>query len=153
MKPSFSSTRAGIGGMIFALLLAAVVTALLPQRGEAQANCAACSFEANCTSFPVGANDCLQGSYWVSSDDGESGYWLDWCFTFGGQCEWLVHLDFADDGTAYVQSAPARSVHEPTRLEREEAGALSQTCDGVLLAAHRADNLVALRDDPIALTL
>ncbi len=156
MKPSFSATCSGVGRVVVALLLAAATTALAPQHGEAQ--CVGCSWAANCTPATYGANDCTQGSFFVSddgSDDGVNGngYWVDWCFTFGGQCEWLVHLDFADDGTAYVPGGRAGSGHEQTLLEHEEAEMSLQTCDGVLLAVHRADDRDVVRDDPITLRL
>ncbi|MDE2943034.1 MAG: hypothetical protein OXT63_02365 [Gemmatimonadota bacterium] len=151
MKLSSSSICSGVGRVIVVLLLAAAATALFPQRGEAQ--CAACSFDANCIDFPVGANACAAGSYFVSTDDGTGGYWLDWCFTLDGECEWIMHLDFADDGTAYAQGEPVSSMHELTNLELEKAETLRQTCDGVLLATRRADDGDVLRDYPITLTL
>ncbi len=150
MRPSSPDPiRSVVGGLPVAALLVAITTALTPQRAEAQ--CLTCdSGEAACVDYLVGANFCMEGSY------KSNGIWFDWCFTWGGMCEWIMQLDFAEDGTAYASREPALSTDEEALLRPEHASALEQTCDGVLLAVRGtrgARDDTRSSEDPLHLTL
>lgn len=137
------ATRAG-GRMTSAALLFIAATALMPGRADAQ--CLTC-FEASCSDYLAGAHFCTEGSYF------SHGEWWDWCFTFGGMCEWIMQLDFAEDGTAYAARDPVSPTDEQTMLTPEGAETSRQTCDGVLLVRRRDADENALPEAPIILEL
>lgn len=138
---NFSSIRAASGRVTAGLFAAMVLTLLLP--GTVAAQCVTCGWDyqedtIECMDYLVGANYCIFGSL---GDDEE------FCFTWGGQCEWIVHLEFSEHGAAYVQRDPSPSADE------KSSASVSQTCDGVLLDAKEATDAYALRDALLSLEI
>lgn len=142
-SPRLCAARS-VGGLTSAALLFIAATALMPGRVEAQ--CATC-FDTSCADYIVGANGCMEGFYY------HGGALVEWCFTFGGMCEWIMQLDFAEDGTAYAARGQVLSTDEQMPLRPEEGETLSKTCDGVLLAGRLTKDGNTLPEAPIFLEL
>ncbi len=139
--PRLSFSRTASGSATVFLSAVAFLTLLLP--GTAAAQCVTCGFDyqektIECIDYVVGANYCIFGSL---SDDEE------FCFTWGGQCEWIMHLDFSENGAAYVQRDPNLSA------DGESSVSASQTCDGVLLDANVTADEYMFGDEPLILEL
>ena len=148
MNAHRSSPIRFVGGKaLFSLLV--IVLAILSRPTPVAAQCATCGLDyqedphepypvIECIDFFVGADNCIMGP--------------GWCFTFGDPCEWIMHLDFADDGRAYVLRESA--VPADGELPSESGTtAVSETCDGVLLGLVATAEDGAFRSEPIILEL
>lgn len=125
------------GKVPFGLL--AIVLFAVSRPTPVAAQCVLCGLDfqegtIECIDYIVGADGCMMGT--------------DWCFTFGDPCEWIMHLDFAEDGSAYVLREPSvRTDGESvagsrTAVAESRTVPVSRTCDGVLLglAANAKDD-------------
>lgn len=112
------------------LFLAAGATAVSPVSADAQ--CIMCAYDyqedtpdgptLTCVDYLVGGSDCILGP--------------DFCIT-EGFCEWIMLLDFSEDGTAHrrVKNDPlSRDGAVPFPLDETS----ERTCDGVLLGTRAA---------------
>lgn len=147
MSPNRSSPLRFVGKVLFGLLVAASVALVQPDAAAAQ--CAICGTDyvedpwepypvIECMDFVVGMTECTMG--------------IGWCYTYGDPCEWIMHLDFAEDGSAYVW----REHVVPTDREfsaESAAAAVSETCDGVLLGLAVTAEDGAFSGEPISLEL
>jgi len=137
-----SSVHLSPGGALLGLLMAICLGLFLPDSAAAQ--CAGCAgdFEEGtieCASLPVGAAFCIAGADWVPPKDDETeGTWVSWCFSGGPSCEWIMHLDFSEDGTAYAQKSAADSKIDRRLMESTIGDVQLETCDGVILGSRPA---------------
>lgn len=134
-----------LGGKVpFGLLVAVFFALWRPASLEAQ--CTLCGVDyiedeppvLECVDFLVGMTGCMMG--------------IDWCYTFGDPCEWIMHLDFADDGSAYVWREHVVPADREFSAESGTA-AVSETCDGVLLGLAVTAEDGAFGSEPILLEL
>lgn len=136
--------RAAPAALAGALLLSAAIVFVAPDAVQAQ-DCVTCMEDAfwpghgmgqpggglDCVSSPSGASDCFISGRWCSLE---------------GECEELSHLDFGEDGTAYIASASNDpSTHHLADANQHAVGEPRRTCDGVLLRATEPD---ITRDSP-----
>lgn len=133
------------------VLLFSLVGVLLPKALEAQ--CVTCGFDFaedtfECADAHVGADWCASGL----SYDFETKEWLSWCIG-GGFCEWIVHLDFAEDGTAYAQSASTPRGADDRLVGSEVAIESPKSCDGVLLGTRMTKMQYVQSNTPITLEI
>ena len=146
-----SSGRSSANSALLGLLAAMCLGLFLPDPAEAQ--CAGCAGDyqedtVECASLPVGASFCTAGAYY----DHQRRKWISWCYSGGPQCEWIMQLDFSEDGTAYTR----RDVLDPPEKQLTGSGmgsASSETCDGVPLGLRLAENDVAPRHAPVNIEL
>ena len=147
---STSFVRPSITKMTIGLLFALAIV-FLPQAAAAQ--CVTCGFAYTektfeCMDAPVGAHWCLSGA----SYDFESDEWLSWCVG-GGFCEWITHLDFGEDGTAYVQNASTPGVANDRLVGLETTITSPKTCDGVLLGVRTTKVEHVVSEAPVTLEI
>lgn len=146
-----SSVRSSSGRALLGLFTAVCLGLVLPDSAEAQ--CAGCTGDyqegtVECASLPVGSAFCTSGQYY----DHKTNEWISWCFSGGPECEWIMQLDFSEDGTAYAQRESLdRPEEQLTGLEMARAS--SETCDGVPIGLRLANSDVAPRHAPLNIEL
>ncbi|MDE2661456.1 MAG: hypothetical protein OXI39_00420 [Gemmatimonadota bacterium] len=146
-----SSVSSTSGRALFGLFAAMCLGLFMPDSAKAQ--CAGCAGDyqedtVECASLPVGSAFCASGQYY----DHKKKKWFSWCFSGGPECEWIMQLDFSEDGTAYAQ----RESLDPAKEQSTGSGmtgASSETCDGVPVGLRLANGDVAPRHAPLNIEL
>ena len=126
------SLRTAIVTMSVALLVSAAATLLTPQAVDAQ-DCWICWFNPNASDETDNVHCSDTGMMGLSECEEPNG---STCELSGSVCNWLVHLDYSEDGTV----APLAD-DTPDRIGRRftNAGDVQRSCDGVLLGSYRRD--------------
>lgn len=128
--------------MLLATVLVGVSLFVAPQPVEAQPSCWECRSgsgqpgepgHVDCIDgMPEGATACRSGSQKFFSHLRNRWEGMYWCERQGSECQALMMLDIAQDGTVEL----AMGSDNEGRGNRSDPAELRRTCDGVLLRSH-----------------